>query len=177
MPWYWRATPSVYCVVLGRPYVTRGLVVVYRTVGACPITWSSRHLTSHLFHSYTRISTTHFLRPQACVISFQCDFSVSQATSLGFWRQRDSHLSRYTSRLRPRLHMIHRLVRTDEYDTTVQLYKCFSKRGSAARRLGKGGGTKTLCGFQWVTITEFTFHCQNLDKCVPIASSRFLLSY
>ena len=92
------ATPSVYWVVLGRPYVTRALRVVDRTVGACPITCSPRHLTSHLFHSY--ISSTHSLRPQACVISFPCDLSVSQATSLGFWRQRDSHLSRYTSRIK-----------------------------------------------------------------------------
>ena len=60
------------------PYVTRGLGVVDRILGVCPVTRSSRHLTSHLFHSY--ISTTHSLRPQACVISF----SVSQATSLGF---------------------------------------------------------------------------------------------
>ena len=82
------------------PYVTRGLGVVDRTLGACPVfTRSSRHLTSHLFHSYTRISTTHSLRPQACVISFLCDFSVSQG-------QRGSHLSRYTSRLRPRLHIL-----------------------------------------------------------------------
>ena len=82
VPQYRRATPSVYCVLLGRPYVTRGLGVVDRTVGACPITCSPTHLTSHLFHSY--ISTTHSLRPQACVSSFPCDFSVSQATSLGF---------------------------------------------------------------------------------------------
>ena len=72
------ATPSVYWVVLGRPYVTRGLGVVDRTVGTCPITCSPRHLTSHLFHSY--ISTTHSLRLQARVISFLCDS-----------RQRDSY--------------------------------------------------------------------------------------
>ena len=65
MPQSRRATPSVYSVVLGRPYVTR---VVDRTVGACPITCSPRHLPSHLFHSY--ISTTHSLRPRACISSF-----------------------------------------------------------------------------------------------------------
>ena len=44
---------------LGRPYVTRVLGVVDRTVNACPITCSPRHLTSHLFHSYI---STHSLR-------------------------------------------------------------------------------------------------------------------
>ena len=36
-------------------YSTRCLVVVDRTLCACPVTCSSRHLTSHLFHSYIYI--------------------------------------------------------------------------------------------------------------------------
>ena len=72
---------------LGCPYVTRGLCVVDCTVGACPITWSPRHLTSHLFHPY--ISTTHSLRPQACIISFYV-FSV-RLRACRVLRQRESH--------------------------------------------------------------------------------------
>ena len=114
-------TPSVYWVLLGRPYVTRGLRVVDRTVGACPITCSPRHLTSHLFHSY--ISTTHSPCPQACVISFPCDFSVSQATSLGFWRQRDSHLNRYTSRIKTETsHMTYFSIKTCGIITKLASY-------------------------------------------------------
>ena len=63
-------------------YIIRGLVVVDRTRGACLVTCSSGHLTSCLSHSY--ISTTHSLRPQACVFFSSVFFSVSQATSLGF---------------------------------------------------------------------------------------------
>ena len=76
---------------LGCLYVTRGLCVVDRTVGACLITCSPRHLTSHLFHSY--ISTTHSLRPQACIISFLC---VLGRYRLRAWviRQRESHRHR-----------------------------------------------------------------------------------
>ena len=66
---------------LGCPYITRGLCVVDRTVGACPMTCSPRHLTSHLFHSY--ISTTQSLRPQACIISF-CVFLVVTGYEPGF---------------------------------------------------------------------------------------------
>ena len=61
--WYyrpWRLMPLYRRHSLECPYVTRGLDVVDRTLGACPVTRSSRHLTSHLFHSY--ISTTHSLR-------------------------------------------------------------------------------------------------------------------
>ena len=51
------------------PFVTRGLDV--RTLGACPVTCSSRHLTSHLFHSY--ISTIYSLRPRGfAFFSFLC---------------------------------------------------------------------------------------------------------
>ena len=69
---------------LGHPYITRGLEVVDRILGASPVRCSPRHLTSHLFHSY--ISTAHSLRPQGlCFISFLCVCSRSiQATSLGF---------------------------------------------------------------------------------------------
>ena len=52
-------------------YITRGLVVVDLTLGVCPFTCSSRHLTSHPFHSY--ISSTHSFRPQGPVFySFLC---------------------------------------------------------------------------------------------------------
>ena len=51
------------------------LVVVDRTLCACPVTCSSWHLTSHLFHSY--ISTTHSLRPQGFASFLSCLFSVS----------------------------------------------------------------------------------------------------
>ena len=63
-------------------YITRGMEVVDRTRGVCPVTCCSKHLTSHLFHSY--ISTTHSLRPQGlCILFPVCSLSV-QATSLGF---------------------------------------------------------------------------------------------
>ena len=89
-------------------YITVDLVVVDRARGACPVTCSYRHLTSYLFRAFDlsplsrlsriwpltlvtlvpRISTTHSIRPQACAVSFlSCYLSVSQATSLGFWRQ------------------------------------------------------------------------------------------
>ena len=44
------------------PFVTRGLGgVVDRSFGACPVTCSSRHMTSYLFYSYI---STHPLRSQ-----------------------------------------------------------------------------------------------------------------
>ena len=62
-------------------YVTGGRLVIDRIRGACLVTCSSRHLTSHIFHSY--ISTTHSLRPQGlCYFIPVCSRSV-QATSLG----------------------------------------------------------------------------------------------
>ena len=79
--------------------------VVDRTVGACPITFSSRHLTSNLFHSY--ISTTHSLRPQACIISF-CFLGQYR---LRAWGSEDNEIvtgifSSYTSRPGPRLTLL-----------------------------------------------------------------------
>ena len=70
---------------LGCPYVTRGLGVVDRTLGACPVTRSSRHLASHLSHSY--ISTlslrSHWPFP----------FCVSRSVRLRAWgsNTRESH--------------------------------------------------------------------------------------
>ena len=49
-------------------YITRGLIVVDRTRGACPVTCSSRHLTSHSYPFHSYISTAHFSHPQACVL-------------------------------------------------------------------------------------------------------------
>ena len=95
--WFPRATPFLLLL----SYITRGLLVVDRTLCACPVTCSSRHLISHLFIRYKHYSfSSHTGRVNYSL----CDFSVGQATSLGFWLQRDSHLSLYTSRLRPRLH-------------------------------------------------------------------------
>ena len=93
-------------------YVTRGLVVVDRTLCACLVTCSSRHLTSHLSHSY--ISTTHSLRPQGLCYSFPCVFSVSTGYEPGVLRRRESywHLNSYTNRLRPRLtHVLFEVLR------------------------------------------------------------------
>ena len=70
-----RATPS-----LG-PYITRGEEFVDRTLRACFVTCSPRHLTSHLFHSY--ISTAHSLHLQGlCFIHF-CVFSVDSGYEPG----------------------------------------------------------------------------------------------
>ena len=72
---------------LGCPYVTRGLCVVDRTVGACPITCSPRHLTSYLSHPYI---STHSLRSHWPLALFP---SLCFSVSLRAWvlRQRDSH--------------------------------------------------------------------------------------
>ena len=86
---------------LGRSYVTHGLCC-WSHCWCVPHTCSSRHLTSHLSHTYTSIST-HSLHSH-WVHFFLRDSRSVQATSLGFWRQRESHLSCYTSRLGPRLH-------------------------------------------------------------------------
>ena len=84
---------------LGRSYVTRACVVD-RTVGACPITCSPRHLTSHLSHTYI---STHSLHSH-WVYFFLCD---SRSVRLRAWGSEDNErviVSRYTSRLgRPRL--------------------------------------------------------------------------
>ena len=57
-------------------YIIRGLIVVDRTLGACLVTCSSRHVTSYLFHSY--ISTTHSLHPQGLcfILVLVCSRSV-----------------------------------------------------------------------------------------------------
>ena len=84
-------------------YVTRGLCVVDRTVGACPITCSPRHLTSHLFHSY--ISTIYSLPSQACIIYFL--FLGRYRLRAWVPRQRDSHrLVALRVGLGPRLTML-----------------------------------------------------------------------
>ena len=72
-------------------YVTLGLVVVDRTLRACPVTCSSRHLTSRLFHSY--ISTAHSLHPQACASFSLCVLGQYRlrAWPPGVLRQRESH--------------------------------------------------------------------------------------
>ena len=61
------------------PYVTRGLIIVDRALGANPATCSSRHLTFHLFHSY--ISSIQSLRPQGLFLLF-CTKALS---SFLFW--------------------------------------------------------------------------------------------
>ena len=83
---------------LGRSYVTHGLCCwshcwcVPHYMCRC----SPRHLTSHFSHTYI---STHSLHSH-WVHFFLCDSRSVQATSLGFWRQRESHLCRYTSRIR-----------------------------------------------------------------------------
>ena len=69
---------------LGCPYVTRGLGVVDRTLGACPVTCSPRHLTSHLSHIYK-----HSFSSITLAFSLLC---VSRSVRLRAWvlRQRDS---------------------------------------------------------------------------------------
>ena len=87
------ATPSI------GPYVTRGLCVVDRTLGACPATCSSRHLTFHFSHTYisTRSLHSHWLFPFWRVLGL---------SRLRAWTNRDNErvdiLSSYTSWLRPR---------------------------------------------------------------------------
>ena len=93
-----RATPS-----LG-PYITRGQGFVDRTLRACLVMFSPRHLTSHLFRSY--ISTAHFLHPQGlCFLSFLC---VLGQYRLRAWVSEDNEkvtgiFSGYTSRPGPRI--------------------------------------------------------------------------
>ena len=71
---------------LGCPYVTRGLCVVDRTVGACPITGSPRHLTSYLSFSYI---STHSLRSHWPFPL--CVFLRSVRLRAWVLRQRESH--------------------------------------------------------------------------------------
>ena len=77
------------------PSHTRGLGVVDRTLGECPVTCSSRHLTSHALHSY--ISTTS---SSPNVLYFV--FVWSRSVRLRAWGSKITREFGYTSRLRPK---------------------------------------------------------------------------
>ena len=120
MPQSRRSTYSVYCVVLGRPYVNRVQGVVDRTVGACPITCSPKHLTYDLFHSY--ISTTHSLHPQGLCISFFCVIlGRYRLRAWGSKTTRSHRLVAIRAILKPRLYTLCRVQRHN-LSSIVRIY-------------------------------------------------------
>ena len=66
-------------------YVTRGQCVVDRTVGACPITCSPRHLTSRLSHIYKHSFSLYHIG-----LFLFCVFLGQSGYEPGVLRQRES---------------------------------------------------------------------------------------
>ena len=85
---------------LGRPYVTRGLDVVDRTLGACHVTGGSRHLTSPftLIYSYK-----HSFSSITLTIPFWCVLGRSRLRAWGSNTTRGSSTSATWVAIRTRL--------------------------------------------------------------------------